>query len=425
MPSRKQRGAAWLCFAFVLTVPCAFAQGAAPQSDTDARIRFYKARLGGPGTYPAYARLGASYIQKGRETGRQSYYDEAVKYLSTSLGYQRNFEALLWLASAQLARHEFREALNYAQEAVETMPTHLSAQGVLFDSYLALGDFQNAEAVAEKMLSLKVGFDSYGRLAAVREYRGNLTGAVEAMEKACGFANGPTAPVETRAWCEVRLGSLHLLAHCATEKTEAAYQRALQLLPDYHRAIEHLAELRAAQSRHNEAIALYHKVLRATADPTYRLALADVYDMQGSSRAAGGERKLALAELRNLAKRGSRAYLRLLALLLLDGRETAAEGLYWAIKDWENRRDAYAADTLAWAHYQNGNTTEALESINEALRPGLKDSTVLLHAAWIHLGVGQHPQAQRLVEQARACPPALRPGDRTQIEKLQAELRHK
>ena len=422
MYSLKRQTVDVVVLAILLTGFCAFAQETAPRSDTDARIAFYKARLGGRGTYPAYARLGAAYIRKGRETGRQNYYDEAMQYLSTSLDYQRNYEALLWLAVAQLARHYFREALNYAEEAVETMPSHLSAHGALFDSYLALGDLQKAETVVQKMLSLEPGADSYARLATIRQYRGELTGAAEAMQRACSFPDGTSVPVETRAWCEVRLGSLYLLARCEAENAEAAYKRALTLFPNYHGAIEHMAELRAAQGRHDEAITFYQRVLKTTADVTYQVKLANIYDEQGMHQTADRERKPALAELRRLAKKDSRAYLRLLSLVLLDRKDAAAEGLYWARKDWENRHDVLAADTLAWAHHQNGNGAVALETIKEALQSGSKDSNILFHAAVIHAAADERSQARDLLGQALTCPLTLRPIDRHTAETLLANL---
>jgi tetratricopeptide (TPR) repeat protein len=424
MASQDWRRTGWRFLAFMLLMPGIWAQGAAPPSDTDARIRFYTGRLGGPGTYPAYARLGAAYLQKGRETGQQSSYDAAAGYLLTSLRYQRNYEALLWLAAVQLARHEFREALQYAREAVATRPTHPSAQGVLFDSYLALGDLPQAEAVAKSMLSSQADSAYYARLATLREYRGDLTGAVEAMEKACSRLNAQTALAESRAWCEVRLGSLDRLARCEAKSAEMAYQRALELFPDYHRALEHLAELRAAQARHDEAIALYDKVVRATGDPTYRLMLADIYDEKGDNRTAEWERERALDQLRRSAQNGSRAYLRPLALLLLEQKATAVEGWHWARRDWEHRRDAFAADTLAWAHYQNGRTTEALEAMRVALRIGPPEGSVLLHAAVIYLSAKQRSQARIFLEQALLCPLTLRSANRAHAEKLLAELRN-
>ena len=407
----------------LLTAPGVVGQEATPPSETDARIQFYQSRIGGPGTYPAYARLGAAYIQKARETGRQIIYDEAVTTLQTSLRDQQNYEALFWLATAQLARHEFQEALAYAQETIATRPSDLGAQGTLFDVYLALGNFEAAEAVLEKMRLLQTSSAYYARLATLQEVRGNLTGALEAMEKTCSLIDTQSRSIETRAWCQVRLGALSLLSRCETEKPEAAYQSALKFVPDYHLAKEHLAELRAAQARDEEAMAFYHSVIKTTDNPVHRLSLADVYAQQGNMEDAEVERRRALADLRGWAQNGSRAYLRPLALLLLDRKETAAEGLDWARRDWENRRDTLAADTLAWALYRNGDTPKALETIRVALRTGSKEGSLLLHAAIIYLGADQRPEARKFLDQALICPLALRPADRAQAEKLLADLR--
>jgi tetratricopeptide (TPR) repeat protein len=406
----------------LLLAPCVCGEEPTPPSETDARIQFYQSRIGGPGTYPAYARLGAAYMQKARETGRHILYDDAVTALQTSLQYQRNYEALFWLATAQLARHEFQDAQGYAQETIATRPSDLGAQGTLFDISLALGDIEAAEAVLEKMRLAQTHSAYYARLATLQEVRGNLTGALEAIEKTCALIDTQSSSIETRAWCHVRLGALSLLSHCETEKSEAAYQRALTFVPQYHLALEHLAELRVAQARDEEAMALYHHLIKTTENPVHRLSLADIYAQRGNRENAETERSRALADLRGWAKHGSRAFLRPLALLLLDRQETAAEGLEWARKDWENRRDFLAADTLAWALHRNGDTPKALQTVQDALRTGSKEGSILLHAALIYVGADHRPEARKLLDQALICPLALRPADRAQAEKLLAEL---
>lgn len=411
----------WFFLALAPTGVLGTAQEGPPSSDSDARIEFYKGRLGGAGTYPAYARLGAAYLQKARETGRLSYHDDAERYLLRSLDFQRNYEALRWLAVLRLEQHQFREALSYAQEAVETLPADLEAKGTLFDVYLALGDSKKAAAVAEAMLDGQPRFASYARVASLRLYQGELEGAVEAMELACADAEAKGLRSETRSWCQVRLGSLYL-ARCQADRAEAAYQRAFAHLPHYYLGLEHLAELRAGQGKAAEAIALFRTLLKRNAHLDYRVALAQLYDSEGDREAAERERQQALVELRRSVGEGSRLYLRILALLLLTYDESAEEGLHWAQADWENRQDAYAADTLAWAYYRNGRDPEAVDAIEAALRSGLRDGGVLLHAALIHFRVGQHPSARAFLEQALACPLTLSLADRTHAEKLWADL---
>jgi len=391
-------------------------------SDTDARIEYYQARLGGPGTYPAYARLGLAYLEKARETGNARYSDDAEQYLEESLRFQRNYEALRGMSILSLARHKFPEAQLFAEEAAAADPGDLEAQGTRFDAYLALGDDPRAETVLEGMLRSETGFVSSTRLANLRQYRGHTPGALEAMRRACSDAEKLGLPAEKRAWCQVRLGSL-FVAGCDGAQAERAYQQALEIFPDYFLAREHLAELRAAQDRPAEAMALYAKLLMARPDPHVRLALADLYDSQGMTEDAAGLRAQALTEMRRSAESSSRADWRPLALLLLRDDATAAEGLHWAERDWENRRDVFAADALAWAYFRKGRPADAVPIIERALATGTKEPLLLLHAAEIRLALKERPAAEALLRRAAACPLTLGPAEKRQVERIRMLIR--
>lgn len=218
-----------------------------PGSDTDARIEYYQAKIGGPATYPAYARLGAAYLQKARETGDAGFYDQAERHLEQSLRYQRNFEAARWLAAAYSARHKFQQALPYAGEAVSAVPTDVESQAALFDAQLGLGDRARAAATLAGMLDQGPSFTADTRLAALRQKEGDIEEALEAMERACQAAEASHAPAETQAWCHVERGYLHFQTADRT-RAKADYERALETLPGYHHALRHLAELRLAAS---------------------------------------------------------------------------------------------------------------------------------------------------------------------------------
>ena len=394
--------------AFALTTAVGAVEPATHASSADRRIEYYRARVGGPGTYPAYARLGLAYVEKARESGDAEYYDRAIEPLRKSLEYQRNFDALLGMALALSERHRFREALPYAQEALGAMPGQPEAQGVLVDVKLALGDAAAAEAIINAMVKDRPGFHAYTRLAALREGRGDLAGAVRAMEQAHQSATSLTASV--RAWTAVRIGALQL-GRCAAANARAQYETALQLVPDYYFAREHLAEWHAAHGHWADAENLYRALLKTRPDPQYRLALAAVYRQGGKNADAERERQTALNALRRDAARGAQDQLRPLALALLERDETAGEALAFAERDWSNRHDAFAADTLAWALSRNGRHAEALRTLEPMLKAGTKSPTVLLHAGLISAKAGRAAQARELIQQALACPLALVPGD--------------
>jgi len=377
----------------------------------DKKITFYRARAGGPSTYPAHARLGLAYLQKFRETGKSKYYEQGIRCLRQSLSYQQNFEALLGLAVGLSERHFFKEALPYAEEALAAMPSDLEAAGALFDIRLALGNATDAEKGLNVMSGAKAGFQSLSRLAALREYRGDLVGAFDAMTRARDDAS-LTLPKAKLAWAEVRLGSLHL-AQGDAAKAREAYRRALAIEPGYFHATEHLAEWHAAQWQWQEAEALFRKLLKSHPAPQYRVAQAETLRQQGKLRAATSERAKAVAELRQTVRDGSQDSFRLLALLLLERKESAAAGLHWAEQDWKVRQDVLTADTLAWAYHCNGHETEALRLSERALASGAKHPALLIHGGLIRCQSGRETEGRLLLAQALACLPAFGPHERT------------
>ena len=388
----------------------------APDSDAESKIRYYSKRLGGPATYPAYARLGLAYAQKARETRQAKYYRQAREYLEKSLSYQRNFEALLGLATVFSEQHQFSVALPYAEEAAASMSAQPEALGVLFDIRLALGEVEQAQLVLQK---IPTGFQSFARLAALREYRGDSKGAFEAILQAKEAAAALNSAI--RAWVEVRGGSL-LVAQCQLDEARQAYERALHFLPEYNFALEHLAEWHAFQEQWNAAESIYHKLLKKHVEPGHRLALADVLRAQGHGKEAARQEKQAVTELRRAEKAGATDVFRHLAMVLVESDKSAQEGLRYALADWELRQDAFAADTLAWAHFRNNHLNEALKFSKLALRSGTKVPAILLHGSEIQMRNGNFQESQALLERALACPTSLTPRDRILSDRLRQRM---
>jgi tetratricopeptide (TPR) repeat protein len=393
-----------------------------PASDTDARIAWYQQRVGGPGTYPLYARLGLAYLQKARETGQSRFLAEAEKQFRTSLKFMPNYEALLGLGTVLAARHEFPEALRYAEEAAAAMPGSVEAQGLLLEIHMGLGDVERASAIVERMLSTGPSFAVLTRRAALAEYRGDVSGALEAIEQACRAAASESAPAGTRAWCEVRRGALRLGARCDANTAEQAYQEALRILPSYYFAREHLAELRAAQGRTAEAVAEYRDLLRDAPGPGYRLALADVLELEGKHNEAQALRAAANDEFWRAAETGSREHVTEHAVLLAELTSGVTDALEMIRKEWEARKDVHTATALARVYLMAGMPHEAEQAIGEALRTGTRNAGVLLTAAEIHQAGGRREAARRILEQLTACPAALTPGETHQFKSMLATV---
>jgi tetratricopeptide (TPR) repeat protein len=414
IPRRKVRVRRATCLLLPLLAIAACAARIGDAS-VNARIHYYGQRLGGPSTYPAYARLGIAYAEKARITGRTAHYLDAAAYLDRSLAMQRNYEALLGLAGVSLALHRFPEALAYAQESVATSPGDPTAQGALFDAELGLGNDCEATKILNHMP--EQSFGRLVRLAALREYHGEGAAALRDVEQACALleTNPTPAPVTTRAWCGVRMGALYL-ASCDAEKARTQYDHALATLPRYAFAQEHLAELEVAEGKTDEAMRRYQDLLATAPEPRYRLQLAVLYDTAGRPDDAAEQRTLARAELLHRAAQDVRDAWHELAMLEAESPATVGEALRWAEKDWRNREDAHAADALAWALFRHGDVGKAEASVDRALAPGGASPTILLHAAIIRRGTGHADDARALFARALACPAALTPAERRLAE---------
>ena len=101
-------------------------------------------------------------------------------------------------------------------------------------------------------------------------------------------------------------------------------------MPENYSVLEHLAELKAAQSQYDEAIALYQKVIAQTSRPEYMQALGDVLEFHRKSSEAGIWHEKALAGYLQAATNGNPHYYHHLASFYSDVQTNALEALKWA-----------------------------------------------------------------------------------------------
>jgi tetratricopeptide (TPR) repeat protein len=225
------------------------------------------------------------------------------------------------------------------------------------------------------------------------------------MEQACEAAETSGRWAGTRAWCAARRGELILLARCDAAGAERAYLDALELLPGYFLAREHLAELRAIQGRFEEAWSLYRGLLHEREDAGYRLALADLAERLERPKRARRERDRALASWRREERTGSLAHAHeyVLALVALDEPEATADALEIARAEWSGRRDGLTAEALARAYRRAGMSSEAVTVVEQALDSGARDPGLVEVAVELLRASGRVEEAARLEADRAPC----------------------
>jgi tetratricopeptide (TPR) repeat protein len=356
---------------------------AAP-TEADHEIRFWSARLtADEADAVAPTRLGSAYLQKARETGDFSCYLKAEHTLKQALERKPDhYGALVSLARAYAAQHRFPEAITTAQKAVDADPREPYGIGILGDALLETGQVERAEKLFRRLVERDQGVFALSRWGNLQLARGKNAEAARTFAKAVEAARRENLPRETQAWCRVQLGLIHF-EQGDWEQAGRHYREALEAAPDSYLALEHLAELRAAEGKKEEALRLYLEVLKSTPNPEFYEAIAGVYQDLGRTDEARKALARALEGYLAAVKQGNVGYYRHLAHFYLEHRGEAAEAERWARRDLELRQDAGAYDTLAWALHHKGDSRGAWTAIKQALATGMQSAELFYHAGMI------------------------------------------
>jgi tetratricopeptide (TPR) repeat protein len=372
---------------------------------TDTMVIALQARLRQrPDDARSYTLLGAAYLQKARETGDPTYYAKADQVLQEALiRTPQDSDTLIALGTLALARHQFSQALALGQQASGINPYSARALGVIVDAQVELGDYEAAAATAQAMVDLRPDLASFARAAYIRELRGDVTGALEAMQRAAQAGSGVP---ENAAWTLTQQGLLQF-NQGDLEAAQASFDAALRAVPGYGPAQAGLARLAAARGHWDAAIATYEKLAAAMPLAEYVIALGDCYQAVG--RTADAEQQYALVSVLIELQRANGVDTDLeLTLFEADHPErveSLAATVARARQVYERRPTLYASDALAWTLYQAGQYEEAQAYAEQALRWNTQDALLWFHAGMIELAAGDGVAARARLETALAINP--------------------
>lgn len=375
-----------------------------------------------PRVSASYVVLAVAYMQKVRESGDASYYGRAEAAVQEALALEPDsIDALRTLAWVQTGKHEFREALATAEQLREQQPDDPFIYGLLGDAAIELGEYTRAEEALQKMLELRPGLASYSRAAYLLELYGNVDEAIAFMERAVKV--GSSQEPEPLAWCLVQLGRLHF-NQGRLGKAETAYNNALAVFPRYYQAVAALGQVRGAQQRYAEAIALYQQAITVVPAPDLLVALGDILMLAGQGHEA--EQHYAVVEyIEQVSATKQKTYNRQLALFYADHDRKLDEAVTLAETELTQRQDIYSFDTLAWVYYKKRRFADAQRMMTQALRLGTQDALLLFHAGMIAQGVGKTDDAATYLRRALEINPYFSPRDAETARTALAELQRR
>lgn len=331
-----------------------------------------------PDHAPYYTALAMAYARRARETSDVAFYAKAEETLQKSFQLAPdNFEGMKVKTWLLLGRHEFAKAQELAAKLNKQVPDDVTVYGYLVDANAELGNYQAAVNAAQWMLNLRPGnVPGLTRAAYLRELHGQLSGAIELMQMA--YDSTPYQEMEDRAWLLTQIAHIHYISG-NLKQAETYANGALGLFPNYHYALATLAQVRVAQDRYDDAVALL-KTRYAEAPHAENLySLAEVLAQAGHAEEASADfaefEKLSLKES-NIGDNSNHE----LMSYYSDFANAPAKALKIAEQEMARRHDVYTLDCYAWALAGTGDYVRAEAEIEKALSVGVKDPKILHHA---------------------------------------------
>lgn len=372
--------------------------------DPDTTVKALQAHLKEqPKDFGSWSMLGLAYVEQARTSGDSSRYPQAEKALKRSLELRPgNDPALAGLAALAAARHEFRDALRYADRALKENPYSERALCSRIDALVELGRYDDALKAAQLADTRRPGIPVFTRYAYVHELRGDVKTAHRVLEQALRSAvtRGDIAYVATQ------LGQL-FYRQGDYEMALDHYARALGADDTYLPAQEGRARAQSASGDTAGAIEGLKQVVAAYPLPGPLVALGELYEAKGDRTAADEQYALVDAWTDIARANGVNADLDTAMAAADHGDQKAA--LKAAEDEWKRRETVHTADTLAWALHVNGRDKEALPYARRATATGYQDATFLYHRGMVEYATGDEKAAESSLRKALDLNPGFSP----------------
>ena len=351
-------------------------------------------------------RLGWAFVAKARESFDPGFYKLAEQCArSIEMRDPQSHEAMLLRAHVLQNLHRFKESETLARRLVQQRGLSFD-YGLLGDALMEQGKLGDAVQAYQRMMNLKPDLRAYARAAHMRWLKGDLEGAIEAMQLAVSAASPNDA--EAASWVNTRLAFYQFQAGRVNE-AEQRCALALSLQNNYPPTLLLQGRILLGQNRLGEAVDALQNAVKLNPLPEYQWALAEAL------RVAGREKEASEVEAQ-LCQRGASSDPRTLALYLATRHESAETALRLARAELDARGDVFTHDALAWSLAAAGKLTDAHSEMRRALAEGTQDARLFFHAGIIASQAGHSADAERWLRKASELSHLLLPSERNELQ---------
>ncbi|WP_234337765.1 tetratricopeptide repeat protein [Streptomyces sp. NRRL WC-3725] len=375
--------------------------------DLDASVAALQTHLRAqPKDAGGWATLGLAYVEQARTKGDPSRYPRAEQALRRSLSLVPDGDqALAGRAALAAARHDFKDALTFADAALRRNPYSERALSSRIDALVELGRYADAAEAARTADARKPGVPVFTRYAYVHELRGDVTTARRVLTQALSAAGSPG----DTAYVAAQLGQL---AWNQGDYTAALsfYARALAADDGYLPALEGRARARAASGDRAGAITDMETVVARSPLPGPLVELGELYEARGAAGdRARARRQYALVDAWTALARANGVNADLDTALAAADHGDKRAALRAARAEWARRHTVHTADALAWALHVGGRDAEALPYARRATATGYRSAAFRYHRGLIELATGHRAAGRASLASAQELNPGFSP----------------
>jgi tetratricopeptide (TPR) repeat protein len=397
----------------------AAAPGLEGRLSLDDRIAFWTARVQkDPQDAISMIHLAAEELAKARLTVNLDLYQRAGQLLDRAASIAPGYHEVPELrASLDYTLHDFSAAAQVSRPLADANPPDVWALGVLADSLVELGRYDEAKQDYDQLARLAPGPGLDTRLARFAYITGDGAKALELARSSRDAAIVDPTLWDT-AFYQYQLGEMARLTGHADVAADS-FAAALSVRPRDLGSLIGMARVEAAAGRTDEATALLRDATTIAPQAESLALLGDLLAQMGRSNEASVE----YATVRTIAQLSSLAgtvYDRQLILFELDHGGATQALLAHAEAALDQRPDIFGWDVVAWARYRLGDLNGAQQAMAHALGTGSADARLLFHAGAIRLALDDREGAGRLLGNALALGPALDPAQRIEARGLLA-----
>jgi len=344
------------------------------ERDLDRLAAEIAARAPGPQNAEEAAQLASRRVNRASLSGDLAELRRADASLDEAIERFGPWPGLCYLrARLHLKQRRLDEAVG-ALARGEGLADAPGGRAVRADADLQTGRYGEARAAYERLAAETPSWDNLARLAHIEGLFGDAEQADELYARAVGEITAKE--LRSYAWVEADRGRLHL-RHRRVAQAEHHCELAARAYSGDWLVERHLAAVRAAQGRIEEAAALMEDAAARTGRPELAQAAGDLLQRFGAGAEARAWHERALAGYLESARLGEVQYLHHLAEFHADVEGDGEAALPWAERDHALRPHYATEAALAWALHLAERRSEAAALARQVLASGVRDPHIV------------------------------------------------